>query len=424
MKRIKKTVKINILSLVMILFMFTSCLGQIQKETKSDSIHLQPITKAGAYQIVDTGQKTFFDNRFEISEPLKEEAFYGQDAHYRGNQPSYTDNRDGTIIDHVTGLIWQKAYEVMTYDEAIAKVKACRLANRTDWRIPSIKEAYSLILFSGVDVSSREMDRLPKKSMPFIDTQYFDFDYGSNGARVIDVQMLSSTIYKGKTMGFNQTVFGVNLADGRIKGYPIKDPRGKTKKFTVRFVCGNPDYGKNDFKDNGDGTISDQATGLMWGQSDSKEAMNWEEALEWIKQKNRENYLGYNDWRLPNAKELQSIVDYGRSPQETKSAAINELFEVTKIMDEGNHSNYPFYWSSTTHKNRRGGTDAVYVCFGEALGYFGPPHSQERALMDVHGAGAQRSDPKTGDPNDFPKGRGPQGDVIRINHFVRLVRDL
>lgn len=43
--------------------------------------------------------------------------------------------------------------------------------------------------------------------------------------------------------------------------------------------------------------------------------------------------------------------------------------------------------------------------------------------MDVHGAGAQRSDPKTGDPGNFPYGYGPQGDVIRIYNYVRMVRD-
>ncbi|MBI5470797.1 MAG: T9SS type A sorting domain-containing protein, partial [Ignavibacteriae bacterium] len=42
--------------------------------------------------------------------------------------------------------------------------------------------------------------------------------------------------------------------------------------------------------------------------------------------------------------------------------------------------------------------------------------------QDVHGAGAQRSDPKTGDPSRFPQGRGPQGDAIRIYNDVRLVR--
>ncbi len=42
--------------------------------------------------------------------------------------------------------------------------------------------------------------------------------------------------------------------------------------------------------------------------------------------------------------------------------------------------------------------------------------------MDVHGAGAQRSDPKVGDPDNWPEGRGPQGDVIRIYNHVRCVR--
>jgi hypothetical protein len=42
--------------------------------------------------------------------------------------------------------------------------------------------------------------------------------------------------------------------------------------------------------------------------------------------------------------------------------------------------------------------------------------------IDVHGAGAQRSDPKTGDPNNYPNGHGPQGDAVRIFNYVRLVR--
>ncbi len=44
------------------------------------------------------------------------------------------------------------------------------------------------------------------------------------------------------------------------------------------------------------------------------------------------------------------------------------------------------------------------------------------SLMDVHGAGSQRSDPKSGDPSRFPEGRGPQGDVIRIYNQVLCVR--
>jgi hypothetical protein len=53
-----------------------------------------------------------------------------------------------------------------------------------------------------------------------------------------------------------------------------------------------------------------------------------------------------------------------------------------------------------------------------------PPMSGNYQLMDVHGAGAQRSDPKVGNSADYPHGHGPQGDVIRINNYVRLVRDV
>jgi len=383
-------------------------------------------TKTNQYKVVDTGQVEFFDNYRAISQPSEGQPFSGQDAQYVRNTPSYTDNGDGTITDNVTGLMWQKGYEVLTYKEATKQAKTLNLAKHRDWRVPTIKEAYSLILFSGVDVSSEDMTRLPERAVPFIDTDFFDFEYGSNGERVIDVQILSSTVYRGKTMGGQATVFGVNVADGRIKGYPITDPRTHLgKKFTVRFVRGNPDYGKNDFKDNKDGTISDLATGLMWEKSDSEKAMSWEDALSFAQQRNEENYLGHSDWRLPNAKELQSIVDYSRSPQKTRTAAIDRLFEVSQIKDERGKKNYPFYWSSTTHKNISDGHWAVYVCFGEALGYYTPPSSHGRAkLQDVHGAGAQRSDPKTGNPDDYPQGHGPQGDVVRILNYVRLVRDI
>ena len=221
-------------------------------------------------------------------------------------------------------------------------------------------------------------------------------------------------------MNDNTTMFGVNFIDGRIKGYPADLSIGK--KYYVQYVRGNPDYGKNKFVDNGDGTITDDATGLMWTQEDSKQGMNWEQALDWVKQKNSENYLGHNDWRLPNAKELQSIVDYSRCPDITNSPAIDSLFSCTQITNEAGKVDYPFYWTGTTHTSLSDlqGTEADYVCFGRAMGYM----SQFGGWVDVHGAGAQRSDPKSGDPSNYPEGRGPQDDAIRIYNYVRLVRDV
>ncbi len=66
-----------------------------------------------------------------------------------------------------------------------------------------------------------------------------------------------------------------------------------------------------------------------YGGDDSGEGLNWEDALAWVEQNNAEAYLGYSDWRLPDAKELQSIVDYTRSPDTTGSAAIDPVFDVT-----------------------------------------------------------------------------------------------
>jgi len=121
---------------------------------------------------------------------------------------------------------------------------------------------------------------------------------------------------------------------------------------------------------------------------------------------------------------MQSIVDYSRSLQTTNSAAIDPVFNCSQIIDEGGSTNYPFFWTGTTHASSNGsGRFGIYVCFGEGLGWMEtPPGSGNYTLMDVHGAGAQRSDPKQGDPSAFPHGNGPQGDVVRIFNYVRLVR--
>ncbi len=145
-------------------------------------------------------------------------------------------------------------------------------------------------------------------------------------------------------------MFGVNFADGRIKGYGLTR-LGSDATFFVIYVRGNTSYGQNDFTDNVDGIITDSATGLMWTKDDSAIGLNWEEALAWVVQMNASGYLGYSDWRLPNAKELQSIVDYTRSPDTTSSAAIDPLFNADSIINEAGQIDFPAYWSSTTHVN-------------------------------------------------------------------------
>jgi hypothetical protein len=182
---------------------------------------------------------------------------------------------------------------------------------------------------------------------------------------------------------------------------------------------------------NGDGTISDEATGLMWMEEDSGTlaagargdgTMNWEEALAWSESL---EHAGYSDWRLPNAKELQSIVDYSRCPDATGSAAIDPQFKCSSYIDGNGLTNFHAYWTSTTHLDGvPEGAGAVYVSFGESLGWTRvPPETGAYELVDAHGAGAQRSDPKSGTPVLDAPGFGPQGDIRWIYNMVRCVRD-
>lgn len=420
------------------------------------------------YPIVDTCQTKCYDNRNEITPPKLGQPFYGQDAQFHRHPSCDVISADGlTVCDQTTGLTWQRSPDtdgdgVLTRKDKLtwvqaqvqpAKLNAIKFGGFSDWRLPSIKELYSLFDARGTDPSGPPGADTSGMS-PFIDTKCFKFAYGDTrtGERIIDSQYASSTRYVGKSArGFGK-LFGVNFADGRIKGYDLQTPGGGEKTFFVQCVRGNPAYGKNDFHDNGDRTITDHATGLMWSKADSGQGMNWQDSLSWVQKKNAEKFLGHDDWRLPSIKELQSIVDYTRSPDTTHSPAIDPVFNCTTITNEGGQDDYPFYWSATTHAGFLGGGAAMYVAFGRAAGWMspralagGPPEQNagfgrgprpdglpregpqgkdvgEYHYVDVHGAGAQRSDPKTGDPAMFPHGRGPQGDVIRIYNYVRLVR--
>lgn len=360
------------------------------------------------YPIIDTSQNEFYDNEKPITCADLTSSFFGQDAQYAGNMATYQDNGDGTVTDLTTGLMWQQdPGEKMTYDQAESGISSFNLAGYSDWQLPTIKELYSLILFDGTDVSACHGTC---SVTPFIDTRFFHFSYGdeSMGERRIDSQFASTTKYVSTTMNGSETLFGVNFADGRIKGYPT------SKLLYFLHVRENEIYGKNNLVENGNGTISDNSTGLTWMQTDSGTAMDWQSALAYCE--NLEE-AGATDWRLPNIKELQSIVDYSRSPATTNSAAIDPMFQISTILNEAGQSDYPYYWSSTTHADSSGhGAFAAYISFGQALGYM------NNAWVDAHGAGAQRSDPKSGDASEYPNGHGPQGDAIRIQNYARCVR--
>ncbi len=112
---------------------------------------------------------------------------------------------------------------------------------------------------------------------------------------------------------------------------------------------GGVNWSSSRFTENDDGTITDSLTGLMWAEDASTPTVgsctggrrSWQQALDYVKCLNNNNYLGYSDWRLPNRKELVSLID---------SSMYNPALP----------NGHPFsgvqswYWSSTSY-------DAVYT---------------------------------------------------------------
>lgn len=367
----------------------------------------------------DTAQGACYNNNTQIPCPPRGMPFAGQDAQFGPTGLSLRDNGNGTISDLRTGLMWPKAQgDRVTWDQALMGAKDFRLGGYNDWRLPNIKELYSLIKFDGV-FDTRDLNQ-SGASVPFIDTTKFQFSYlaGSGNLRFFDNQVWSSTKYIATTSGNDNSVFGVNFADGRIKSYPIRllaQGNVPNTQF-VRYVRGNPGYGSNSFDDLGNGTIIDYSTGLQWQKADSGATpIDWQTALGYC---DRLQFAGFDDWRLPNAKELQSIVDYTRAPATSGTPAINPIFSTS--------NSEPYYWTSTTLLEvspvASTGSEAIYIAFGRAMGFLEIPPGTPPQPFDVHGAGAQRSDPKTGIPVLAPPGRGPQGDDVRIRNFARCVR--
>lgn len=88
----------------------------------------------------------------------------------------------------------------LSYDEAVNRADTLSLGGYTDWRLPTIKELYSLIDFSGIDPSCYEGKDI-SGLVPFIDTEYFDLAWGDidAGIRMIDAQYASATLHTGST---------------------------------------------------------------------------------------------------------------------------------------------------------------------------------------------------------------------------------
>ena len=308
--------------------------------------------------VPDTGQNLCYDADGNVLDPSPSagEMYYGQDASFALNPPSFTKlDADGNILDDeatawsmvrddVTGLIWEvktaknnvknygnphDADNTYTWydgntetnggnsglpgdgtdtEDLLKTLNTIGFGGFYDWRLPTAKELFYLTLFGTYN--------------PAVNTVYFPgtmpYDYwtSTTSSEYADYAWI---VYSG-------------VGDNSI--------RDKTTAWYVRAVRGGGF--SPDFTDNGDGTVSDNVTGLMWscktldvnvdGVVDAGDAVAWPQALSCCEAL---SLAGYDDWRLPTIKELKSIVK-----DDADDPAVDLIYFPDTVSAQ--------YWTSTT----------------------------------------------------------------------------
>jgi len=355
--------------------------------------------------VPDTGQTICYNELGNVIEcPLSDEDFYGQDASYTINPPSYTKldaagnnlpaeaGSWAMVRDNVTGLIWeikQNLDDVKNYDnphdadntytwydsnpitnfgnagtpgngvtafdteQFINTLNAGHFGGISNWRLPTIKEIANLVNSS---IGSPG---------PCIDVSFFP-----NTASF--VPSADSSFY------WSSTTFAASIGSAWQMDFATGhgSTAGKNSSQFVYAVSGIHSDLLDRWVDNADGTITNSATGLMWQQATAPKRYDWGESLAYAEDL---TLAGYSDWRLPTIKELRSLVNY----YSNNPAAIVSLFPDTVPS---------IYWSSTTNTTTIYGTS---VAWGINF-YGGHDNSPYKWLIQyaraVRGGQAQSSD--------------------------------
>ncbi|QXE90370.1 DUF1566 domain-containing protein [Geomonas subterranea] len=269
--------------------------------------------------------------------------------------PRFTDNGDQTITDKLTGLMWEKNAYKGNYDKAAngvivgtstwqtaldtaAYYNSISYLGHSDWRLPNINELKSLVNIGAPDQSQWLMSQgfanvlsqhyrtstSPSMMVNMADggvaTNLYSYAWFVRGAGpgVVALPETGRQTCSGSD-GSWRACSGTEDANLRM-GIEWPDPR-----FTDNSLANPADL-----------TLLDNLTGLVWPKNAGLAGkMTWQQALDFIETLNSTNYLGYNDWRLPNLNELQTL----------SHAQYSDYFKYHVFL------NYQlgYYWSSSTY---------------------------------------------------------------------------
>lgn len=253
-------------------------------------------------RLPDTGQNQSYTNTF------------GEDADFNFNVPFFIKETNGTVIDTLTGLMWQQADGgEMTYANALMYADTSTFAGFSDWRLPDTHEAFSILNH--------------QKANPALDINVFSTS-------------TAEYWWTSNTQMDNTSKVWVTNAGGGIGNHPKTETisAGGTKRFHSRLVRNHisPDILDAVYNDKANGIVLDLMTHLEWQKLASNIQLTWEQALVYA---DTCTYGTKTNWRLPNIKELQSI-----SKVQFKDPSVPNFF-ISNI-----HTGK--YWSSTTLPNQ------------------------------------------------------------------------
>jgi hypothetical protein len=335
--------------------------GRIMRVLCALSLLVLAVTGPAFAALPETGQTTCSDTS---GAPIAC-AGTGQDGESRAGiswpSPRFTDNGNGTVTDSLTGLIWLKngdCFSVRTWAQALADANglasgACGLTDSSvagDWRLPNVNELESLVnaeqahtatwLNSQGFVNAQASDNLTLTFNYYWTSTTFANNVNRAWVVLLDFGQVGR---QGKAVLNNVWPVRTGLA-GVIQlpktGQTIAQAAGDDGTLQTGASWPVPR-----FTNSGDGTVRDNLTGLLWTRDANTPgpaactpgvARQWQEALDFIKCLNANAYLGHQEWRLPNRKELRSLIDY--------SAFAPPLPAGHPFLDVQSG----FYWTSTS----------------------------------------------------------------------------
>ena len=283
--------------------------------------------------------------------------------------PRFTDNGDGSYTDQLTDLIWPIQGNIMpsrdpgydtegTTDDGIVtwqtalnyvnKLNAESYLGYNDWRLPNRNELRSLVNYNNV---SLESSGFMNYCAAYWSSSTFSTANPTVAANAWFVNVRSGFVsLNAKTDTTYAFLCVVPVRGGSNTAAAVIPQTGQTQCFDsagLTIACsGTGQDGEfqlgahwpaTRFGTNADTTITDNLTGLAWAPnanvmptrdpgwdvdfSDNDGAVTWQHALDYIAKLNTENYLGHNDWRLPNVNEVLSLINYQTIPADYLTTA-------------------------------------------------------------------------------------------------------